>query len=381
MTADPSEYQTVTAAVADAAQSPFQLREVLLDPPRSEELIVRVAGVGICHTDIIARDRVIPTPLPAVFGHEASGIVERVGSAVDDLKPGDQVVLTFLSCGECSTCMSGQPAYCAQMPLLNFSGRRADGSSALSANGGELSGHFFGQSSFATFALAHRRNAIKVETSALPLELLGPLGCGVQTGAGAVMRVLNSGPGSSILIFGGGPVGLSAVIAAAARGCRRILLVEPHAVRRQLAVELGATDVLDPTLEGDNLLPRIHAIEPAGFNHVIDATGIPSVIETAVGATAKLGTCILIGAPSRPGETAPLRFGTFVQNGITLRGVIEGDSEPHSFIPELLALQAKGLFPFERMVRLYDFADINQAIEDQKAGRCVKAVLRMPSIA
>lgn len=365
------------AAVATVPGEAFQLRDLELEAPRDEEVLIRIVGTGICHTDLIARDQVIPTPLPAVFGHEASGIVERVGAAVDDLSVGDTVVLTFLSCGSCGACRDDRPAYCAQMPLLNFMGRRSDGSTALSDGATPISSHFFGQSSFATHALAHRRNAIKVEVGALPLEYLGPLGCGIQTGAGTVMRVLDSGPSHSVAVFGGGPVGMSAVLAAAARGCRRIILIEPHEARRALAVELGATDVVDPAAVAE-VAAAVRAIEPAGIDHVVEATGIPAVIEAAVASTAKLGTCALVGAPSKPGETAPLRFGLVVQNGVTLRGVIEGDSDPQTFIPELLRLQAAGRFPFERMIALYELTDINRAIEKQKAGTCLKAVLRMP---
>lgn len=363
-------------AVAEGPGEPFALRDAELERPRADEVLVRVAGSGICHTDLIARDQVIPVPLPAVLGHEASGVVEAVGDAVSHVAPGDQVVLTFLSCGDCAACTGGSPAYCADMPRLNFSGRRGDGTQALSHDGKTISSHFFGQSSFATHAIAHRRNTVKVDGGSLPIEMLGPLGCGIQTGAGTVLRVLDSASQHSIAIFGGGAVGMSAVLAAAARGCRRIILVEPHGIRRALALELGATHVIDPTTEPD-VAAAIRKIEPVGVNHIVEATGIPEVIETALSSIAKLGTCALVGAPSRPGETAALRFGLFVQNGVTLRGVIEGDSEPHAFIPELVAMQAAGHFPFERLMRVYDFDNINEAVADQKMGICVKAVLRM----
>ena len=256
----------------------FVLCELDIDEPGEDEVLVRVVGTGLCHTDLIARDQVIPVPLPAVFGHEASGIVERVGASVESLAPGDMVVLTFLSCGRCPACTEGKPAYCVDMPRLNFAGRRADGSQALSDEGQGISSHFFGQSSFATYTIAHRRNAVKVDAGPLPLAHLGSLGCDIQTGAGTVMRVLNSGPAHSIAIFGGGPVGMSAVLAAVARGCRRIILVEPHAARRDLALALGATDAVDPAALPD-VAAAIRAIEPAGVDHAVEATGIPAVIE------------------------------------------------------------------------------------------------------
>lgn len=365
------------AALTEVHGGEFVLRELDLDEPRADEVLVRIVGCGICHTDLIARDGVIPTPLPAVFGHEASGIVEMVGAGVADMAPGDPVVLTFMSCGECPACIANTPAYCVAMATLNFAGRRAGGDPALNDNGNSVSSHFFGQSSFATYALAHQRNAVKVTGHSLPLEYLGPLGCGIQTGAGTVMNVLKSGPAHSIAIFGGGPVGMSALLAAVMLGCRRIILVEPLAARRELALELGATDTIDPQAVKD-VAQAIYSIEPAGVDHIVESCGKPSAIEAAIAATAKLGACALVGAPSKAGEIAALRFGLFVQNGVTLRGVIEGDSDPQRFIPELIALQAAGRFPFERLIELYDFAEINRAVTEQKAGLCLKAVLRMP---
>lgn len=363
---------SVMAAVATEPKGPFDIRALQLEGPRPGEVLVRVAGVGICHTDLIARDQMLPVKLPAVLGHEAAGTVEQVGAEVSDLAPGDKVVLTFLSCGECHQCAKGEPAYCTQMPMLNFLGRRPDGSVALSDGDNPVSSHFFGQSSFASYALAPRRSVVKV-ASELPLELLGPLGCGIQTGAGAVLNVIDAQAGSSIAIFGGGAVGLSAVLAAVAAGCTRIAAIDPKPERRQMALDLGATEALDPLAED-----FATALAANGeFDSSLDTSGVPESIAAAVSCLRVRGVCALVGTPSVLGQTFPVRTGLFVQKGIMLRGVIEGDSDPQSFIPLLLSLQAQGRFPFERLIRTYPLAAINEAIADQHSGACIKPVLTM----
>ena len=372
MSTDAIVKRPVTAAVAAKLNAPFAIRALQLEEPRPGEVLVRVAGVGICHTDLIARDQMLPVTLPAVLGHEAAGTVEQVGAEVTDLAPGDTVVLTFLSCGACEKCARGEPAYCDQMPMLNYLGRRPDGSVALSDGDTPIGSHFFGQSSFASYALAPRRSVVKV-TSDLPAELLGPLGCGIQTGAGAVLNVIAPEPGSAIAIFGGGAVGLSAVLAAAAAGCKRIVAIDPKTERRQAALDLGATEAFDPLAEDFST-----ALVASGeFDSSLDTSGVPDSIAAAVACLRVRGVCALVGSPSMVGQTFPVRTGLFVQKGITLRGVIEGDADPQLFIPRLLALQAEGRFPFERLIRTYPLDAINDAIADQQAGLCVKPVLTM----
>ena len=363
----------ITAAVATKAGQDFSLQDLVLGDPKPGEVLVRVEGVGICHTDLASRDQIIPVPLPAVLGHEASGVVERVGAGVVKVIPGDTVVLTYLSCGTCGQCRSGYSSYCEKFPALNFAGRRVDGTKGLRDETGEVSSHFFGQSSFATYALAAERNVVKVRKDA-PLAKLGPLGCGVQTGAGAIMRSLACAPDSSLAIFGGGAVGLSAVLGAVLRGCATIVVVEPHASRRSLALTLGATHVIDPAAKPD-LQTAIREIASSGFDYVLDTTGNAPTIEIALSCLRKRGLAGLVAAPPAPGATFPLRMGLFVQSGFTIKGIMEGDSDPERFIPELVDLHMSGRFPFDKMIRTYPLAEINGAVADLHAGLCVKAIL------
>jgi aryl-alcohol dehydrogenase len=362
----------ITAAVARDAGAPFGLEEVELADLQPDEVLVRMVAVGICHTDVAARDQSLPIALPAVLGHEGAGIVERVGSAVSGLLPGDKVVLTIAFCGECTNCRRGDVAYCEVGLSLNYSGARPDGSPTLCCGETAISGHFFGQSSFATYAIANQRNAIKVHAGA-DLTLAAPLGCGIQTGAGAAMRSLDVQPGRSFAVFGGGSVGLSAAMGAKIRGCDPIIVVEPVADRRTLALEIGATHALDPAA-GD-IAEQIRAIVTRGVDYIVDTTGVVPVIQTALAALAGHGAIALVGVPKNPEASLPLLLLGFLISGATIKSVIEGDTDPATFIPELLAHAEQGRLPLDKLTRIYPFDQINAAIDDQLAGRVVKPIL------
>jgi aryl-alcohol dehydrogenase len=362
----------IRAAVARAALAPFSIEAATLEAPRPGEVLVRIAGVGLCHTDLVARDQFIPIPLPAVLGHEGSGVVEQVGEGVTKVAPGDPVVLSFASCGRCRQCRTDMPAYCRDFPALNFAGRRADGSSGVEIQGAPVSANFFGQSSFASYALAHERNVIKVPADA-PLELLGPLGCGFQTGAGGVMRSLACPEGSSIAIFGGGPVGLAAVMGARVCECATVILVEPIETRRRLAMELGATHAIDPAA-GD-AAAAIRSIAPDGVEFAFETSGREEVVATALSVLASHGLLGLVGVPARPDSALSVNLASLITYGHRVHGIIEGDSDLDGFIPELIDLHRAGRFPFERLITTFPLDQINEAIEAQRRGACVKAVL------
>lgn len=361
------------AAIARTAGGDFTLETVSVDDPRPGEVRVRIAGVGLCHTDLIARDQFIPIPLPAVLGHEGSGIVEAIGPGVTKVAPGDAVVMSFLSCGHCTPCRDALPSYCRDFPALNYAGARPDGSAGITLDGQPVSANFFGQSSFAGVALAHERNVVKVAADGVPLELLGPLGCGLQTGAGGVMRSLDCPAGSTIAVFGGGPVGLAAVMAAAVRGCATIILVEPFAARRDLGLSLGATHVIDPAA-GD-VGAAIRAILPEGVEFAFETSGREAVVETALASLASHGLLGLVGVPPRVDSSLSINLAAFITYGHRIHGIIEGDSDLDGFIPELIALHRDGRFPFDRLIETFPLDRINEAVAAQARGDCVKAVL------
>lgn len=362
----------ITAALARAPHQPFTIDEVELEAPRDDEILVRIAGVGLCHTDLIARDQFVPIPLPAILGHEGSGVVEQVGAGVRRLKPGDQVVLSIDSCGHCPRCGEHLPTYCHSFPLLNLTGARGDGSLSATLNGEPISSRFFGQSSFGTYALATERNAVKV-ASRTPLELLGPLGCGVQTGVGAIMRSLACPAGSSLAIFGAGAVGLSAVMGGKIQGCSSIIVVEPIAARRAMALEFGATHIVDPA--AGPITDAIRAILPQGVDYAFETSGREAVIEAALASLGSHGMLGLVGVPSSPESSFPVNIGTAITFGHQIKGIIEGDSDLETFIPEMVRLHEEGRLPFDRMIKTFKLTEINEAIAAHERGECIKAVL------
>jgi aryl-alcohol dehydrogenase len=361
----------IQAAVVREPNGRFEIETLSLEEPRPDEVLVRIVGAGVCHTDLVCRDQYFPVPLPCVFGHEGSGVVEKVGPDVTKVGPGDHVVLSYSSCRRCANCISGKPAYCIELYQNNFLGTRDDGSSALSGKGGTVHAHFFAQSSFGTYALARERNTVKVSRD-VPLWLLGPLGCGVQTGAGAVMNSLQPRAGSSIAIFGAGTVGLSAVMGAHLCGCARIIAVDPVKARRELAASLGATDVIDPNTESP--VEKIQKLTGGGCHFSLECTGLPTVVRQAVDCLALTGICGVIGV-SRLGTEITLDMNSILF-GRSVRGIIEGDSVPDEFIPRLVELFRQGRFPFDRLVAAYDFADIQKAVDASESGAVVKAILR-----
>jgi aryl-alcohol dehydrogenase len=257
--------------------------------------------------------------------------------------------------------------------LLNYAGTRSDGSSGVSIEGAPVSSNFFGQSSFAGYALAHERNVVKIDAMDVPLEILGPLGCGFQTGAGGVMRSLACPQDSTIAIFGGGPVGLSAVMGAVIQGCATIILVEPVAARRELGQSLGATHVIDPT--GGDVGAAIRGIVADGVEFAFETSGRETVVETALAALASHGLLGLVGVPPRPESSLSVNLAALITYGHRIHGIIEGDSDLDGFIPELIELHRAGGFPFDRLIRTFPLDQINEAVAAQARGDCVKAVL------
>lgn len=364
-----TDLKTINAAVVRESHGPFVMEQLSLAAPRADELLVRIVGVGLCHTDLICRDQQYPVPLPVVLGHEGSGIVEAVGERVTDIKLGDHVVLSFNACGQCENCLKGIPSRCLAIFESNFSGARSDGSSALSCGDECVHGHFFSQSSFASHAIARRSNTVAIRRD-VPLELMGPLGCGIQTGAGAVLNSLRPGAGSSLAVFGCGAVGLAAVMAAKVAACTDIVAIDPIPERRALAMELGAHRALDPR-EGD---PATLLSEQGGMDYSLECTGIPAVFRQSVDCLNVTGVCGLLGAAPM-GTEVNLDMNS-IMFGRCVKGIIEGDSVPALFIPKLVELYRQGRFPIDKLVKFYPLQDIEQAVADTQAGRVVKAVLR-----
>lgn len=364
----------IKAAITYEKGATFEIKEVELSPPKETEVLIKIAGCGICHNDLFMVDNA-PMELPVALGHEGAGVVVAVGSHVKSIKPGDHVVLCSYSCGICEACLSGHPAQCIRCDEVDFGGVYADGTKRLKdENGVEISA-FFSQSSFATYVVADERNAVVVDKD-LDLAMLGPLGCGMQTGAGSVFNVLKPTPGDAIAVFGCGAVGLSAIMAAKIAGCSTIIGIDVIEARLSLAKELGATHIINGK-ESSNISEDIKAITKGmGSEYSFETTGVPLLINEALYGLKRGGKCGIVAS------TGDAEIGIKMQDALmgqskSLIGIVQGDSIPWLFIPKLIEFYKKGLFPFDKLLKYYDFEDINKAAEDAHTGVAIKPVLRM----
>jgi len=367
---------TMMAAAVLERGKPFEMVETCVPDPGPGDLRIAVKAVGVCHTDLSFRDIEMGTPLPMVLGHEGAGIVDAIGPGLVGFKVGDRVALSYDSCGHCPNCDEGAPQYCDEFGLRNIAGVTSAMAPPLQlADGRPLFANFFGQSSFAPFAIAHARNVVKLP-DALPFHLAAPLGCGMQTGAGAVLNTLAGRKGRSIAIFGTGAVGLAAVMAAKDAGFAPIIAIDKIRERLALALDLGATHAVS----GEGIADQIAAIVPSGgpeggaaLDAAIDTTGVPALITAAAGALGSRG-CLLVLAVSAPGTTAEFELSGFL-GGKRIQGVIEGDADPRAFVPLLAEMHLAGRFPHDRLIRTYPFSSINEACHDMETGKTVKPVL------
>lgn len=363
----------ISAAIARSIETPYSIETCDITDPADGEVLVKVHACGVCHTDSAVKLGHLPVEFPAILGHEGAGVVEKVGPSVIGFEPGDHVLMSFGNCGSCPSCDAGAPTYCHQFGPLNFPSLRPDATPTHSQDGTPVSGRFFSQSSFATYAIATPRNTVKIEKD-LPLDILAPLGCGIQTGMGAVLNVLHPTAGQSIAVFGTGSVGLSAIMAAKIANCGVIVAVDINPARLELAQELGATHTIDPSSE--EVMARIGEISPTLMNLAFDTTGNSQAAESAFNCLGLKGTVAYVGAPPM-GTGFNVDMNTLVGTGRTIRGVIEGDAVPSVFIPQMIDYYRRGQLPLEKLITHFPFDQINDAVEAAEGGKVVKAVLTM----
>lgn len=361
----------IRAAVVRGEGAPFVIEDIDLAEPRAGEMRVKIVACGVCHTDAKAQGGYF-TPFPAVLGHEGAGIVEALGPGVHEFEVGDHVVLSYPYCCECDNCRKGKPYYCYRSTELSFFGKFKDGHTPLSQNGVPVNS-FFGQSSFATHAVVPVTNAVKVDRD-VDLGLLAPLGCGIQTGAGAVINALKPGVEDSIVIFGTGTVGLSAIMAAAVSGVKRIIAVDILDSRLEIARTYGATDTINSKNTQDVAAMVKTLTDGKGADYALDTTGVEVCTLAALKSLHTGGKGACVAASKRlTFDPAPSYL-----IGRSWSYLIEGEAVPQEFIPQMIRWYREGRFPIDRMISYYPFEKINEAFEDTRRGVATKAVLRMP---
>ncbi|MGI6117268.1 MAG: NAD(P)-dependent alcohol dehydrogenase [Bilifractor sp.] len=362
----------IKAAVVFEKNGPYRIEEVDLADPKENEVLVKITASGICHTDEVARTQQIPVPLPAVLGHEGCGVVEKTGPGVTEFKPGDRVAFSYAYCGHCDNCRHGMPYACDEFNDINFGGVMPDHTTRLSKNGKPIS-TFFGQSSFATHAIVHISNVIRVPYDDIDLALVGPLGCGIQTGAGTVLNFLKPSFGTSIAVFGCGTVGMSAIMGAKIANCAHIIAVGGNPKSLELAKELGATNVINRRTCED-IPAEIKKITGGGADYSVETSGTENFILAGLRCLCFKGTEAIV---SVGGEIRMNVYDDLMSEAKTMTGVIEGEAVSKEFIPKLIDYYHKGLFPFDRLIHFYRFEEINEVIASAKKDGCIKPVLRM----
>ena len=325
----PSNIQT-EALVVDEAKAEFKLTTVILDEVRPDEVLIEMKYSGICHTDVVLQQGLLPmVEFPAIFGHEGAGYIRAIGKDVKnkDLKVGDAALLSFNTCGTCKPCSTGHPAFCLTHPQVNHNAVRISDRStpARLENGRTVRSQYFGQSSFSKMSVVNEKCVVKCPHPE-KMDIYAPIGCGFQTGAGTVLNVLRPGAEDSIVIFGLGSVGLAALMAAKHIGAGQIIAVDIVKDKLDMAKELGATDVVN-SKESPNVIQAIKDKTKGGATFAVDCTGILRVIEDMIECIAPLGTAALVGVPPAGAKIKidPLQF--LLENKKFI-GVIEGDSDP-----------------------------------------------------
>ncbi|KAK8152921.1 zinc-binding dehydrogenase [Phyllosticta citrichinensis] len=364
------------------SEGKWAIEDVTLREPREDEVVVEIVASGICHTDLHCGNTRDDQGVPAVFyprvlGHEGSGYVTRVGSAVTNVHPGDAVLLSFAYCGTCHVCLTGPPSHCTRFFEINFVGEPAF--STPDAENDSIHGRFFGQSSFAKHTVVSFKSVVNVSSlnlSRADLQLLAPLGCGLQTGSGTVINVAAAGPSDSIAILGMGGVGLAAVMAAKMRGCAAIVGIDRVASRLELARSLGATHTIDTSgLAPAQVAEAIRdATDGLGATVCIDTSASPALVAALLDGTRYMGRVIQVGT-GMPDARLSLHMQSFMVSGKTYRGAVQGHCRTDDSIPQMVRWWRDGVFPVERLVQFWDVKEFEKAVAEMGKGKVVKPVL------
>lgn len=364
----------IRAAVVEEKGHEYKIMNVSLADPQGTDILVRIVAAGLCRSDYGERNG-NSLSFPNVLGHEGSGIVEKVGDGVKSVKPGDHVILSYGYCQSCKGCAEGHPSSCDHWMDINNSGKNARGEYVLHKEDGTPLNNFFNQSSFATYSLVDESNAVRVDKD-IDLRLLGPLGCGLGTGSGAVLSVLKPKAGESIAVFGTGAVGFAALMSAKIVGCSTIIAIDINEERLRNAKELGATHIINSSKNSDSVAEDIRDITGGvGVNYAIDTSGFVPIMKQAMSCVTSGGTFVPLAVTKQNFEVNT--FFELVFGNKKIVGCLIGDTIPKLHLNNLIDFYRKGQFPFDRFVQYYDFDDIIQAEKDSVSGKVLKSVIVM----
>ena len=361
------------AGVIYAPGEPIRVEEIELDPPKDNEVQVRIVAAGICHSDyhIVVGD--LPAYLPMALGHEGAGIVEEVGSRVTSVKPGDHVVLSFIpGCGKCRYCTSGHANLCNQGAAI-LAGPQLDGTFRMHKDGTDI-GQMCVISTFSERTVVPELSVVPIPDY-YPLNRAVLVGCGVPTGVGAVIHRAKVEPGSTVMVIGCGGIGSNAIQGAAIAGARMIIAVDINDFKLEKAKELGATHTINSTRE-DPVQKARELTWGEGVDYAFEAIATPATIGQAYAATGKNGTVVVIGLTPATAESIPIPPLDLVLFQKTLMGTLYGDSQPRNDIPNLLKMYGAGKLKLDELVtHTYTLDQINDAYADMVAGKNIRGVI------
>lgn len=367
-----SEFKKIQAYV-NRKDNEIEKETLTIGEPGLNQVLIKMVACGVCHTDAVVMNNIMPVPRPSVLGHEGVGIVEKVGPGVMDIQVGDHVVMSYPSCGICDACRKGHPYACKYSSRLFWGGAYFDGTKALKDKDGTDVSVMFGQGSFAEYAIANTRYCIKVDPE-VDLKVLSSLGCGIQTGASSVINVMHPLGGDSVVVFGTGAVGLAAVMAAKICGCSPIIAVDIVNERLDLAKELGATHTINSKEVADVVAKVKEICDGEGAKYSFESTGHAELIVTALDSLRSEGTEVFVSATG-PQTISFMPDLQMMSQCKTLTGVVEGAADPQTFIPLLVKFYKEGRLPLDKITQYYSFDELKQAFADSHSGKVIKPVV------
>jgi NDMA-dependent alcohol dehydrogenase len=362
----------IHAAVLHRVGEPFRIEEVELAEPREKEVLVRVTAAGVCHSDWHLVTGATRHALPVVAGHEGAGVVVTVGEGVTTVKPGDHVILNWApSCGTCFYCLRDRPSLCTTYVEPLWAGTLLDGSTRLSQNGHPVY-HFSALACFAEYAVVPEPCCVPVAAD-VPAAVAALVGCAVTTGVGAVLNTARVQPGSSVVVYGAGGVGLSIVLGAHLAGAALIIAVDKAAGKAEIARQCGATHFL---VSGPEVIATIRGLtEGRGADYVFEAIGLPSVQEACLEAVRPGGMVILAGVAPM-GSSTNLPGAIITRQEKTVTGTYYGSANARRDFPRIIDLYRRGRLDLERLVsQTYPLEAINQAYADMLAGKHARGII------
>ena len=362
------------AAICYEAGAPLKVEEVTLDEPQVNEVLVKLMASGVCHSDLHFMKGEMFCAMPVVVGHEGAGIVEKVGPGVTTVQPGDHVIMMVsFSCGKCRFCIEGRPTMCVEnMAIMAGSVLPISGATRL-RKGDQALHHLFGLATFAEYTVVHERSCVKIRDDA-PLDKVCLLGCGVATGIGAAINTAGVRPGESIVIWGAGGVGLSAVMGAKLAGAGKIIAVASNDKKLALAKEFGADLVVN--YKQDDPVAKVMELTGGGADYAIETAGNAEVIQQAYASIHNGGKCVVAGMAAL-GTAVSIQSYEFLL-GKAITGTVQGDIRAQVDIPRYVDMFMDGKLPFDKMIsKTYSLDQVNDAFNALEKGEVIRSVVKI----